>query len=112
MRELHHPVTESIRLENVLHALSDPARMQIVLCLVEQGEVSCGRCTANAPKSTVSHHLRVLREAGVIRMRPEGVAMLNSVRSADIEYRFPGLLSTILDAARTDPAMRPEHAHL
>lgn len=112
MRELHHPAAESIRLENVLHALSDPARMQIVLCLVDQGEVTCGRCTANAPKSTVSHHLRVLREAGVIRMRPEGVAMLNSVRLDELEARFPGLLQSILEAARRDPVMKPQHAHL
>jgi len=112
MRELHHPAAESIRLENVLHALSDPARMQIVLCLVDQGEVTCGRCTANAPKSTVSHHLRVLREAGVIRMRPEGVAMLNSVRLEELEVRFPGLLQSILEAALRDPVMKPQHAHL
>jgi DNA-binding transcriptional ArsR family regulator len=51
-------------------------------------------------KSTCTHHFKVLREAGVIRQRQDGTARLNTLRSEDLEARFPGLLATILDASR------------
>jgi hypothetical protein len=41
----------------------------------------------------------VLREAGVIHQRQEGTARLNTLRTEDLEARFPGMLATILQAA-------------
>jgi DNA-binding transcriptional ArsR family regulator len=47
-------------------------------------------------KSTLTHHLKVLREAGLTRTRSEGVQRLVSLRQDDIEGRFPGLLECVL----------------
>ena len=62
---------------------------------------TCGALETSVSKSTLSHHLKVLREAGVIRQRQEGTARRNTLRSEDLEARFPGLLDTVLSAART-----------
>lgn len=101
-REIAHPGREEIELGAVLHALSDPVRLKIVAALaaVEAGEEpSCGSFDVPVTKSTCTHHFKVLREAGVIHQRQEGVARLNTLRTEDLEARFPGLLATILQAA-------------
>jgi len=96
---LTHPERDEIELGAVLHALSDPVRRQIVVALASaDGEPSCGSIDVPVTKSTCTHHFKVLREAGVIRQRQDGVARLNSVRRDDLEARFPGLLGTILAA--------------
>jgi DNA-binding transcriptional ArsR family regulator len=55
-------------------------------------------------KSTLTHHFRVLREAGVIEQREEGTARLNSLRRDDLDRRFPGLLDAILAGVQTSAA--------
>jgi DNA-binding transcriptional ArsR family regulator len=96
MRETHHPPREDLELSVVLHALSDPARLAIVRRLAGDGECHCGHFTLEISKATLSHHLRVLREAGVVFRRPEGRKRYFSLRSADLEARFPGLLEAVL----------------
>jgi DNA-binding transcriptional ArsR family regulator len=96
-----HPLREDLQLAAVLHALSDPVRLTIVAGLAAGGERSCSSFDVPVTKSTCTHHFRVLREAGVIHQRQEGTARLNALREADLEARFPGLLATILAAART-----------
>jgi DNA-binding transcriptional ArsR family regulator len=99
--EIAHPAREEIELGAMLHALSDPVRRQIVTALAQaEGERSCGSFDLPVTKSTCTHHFRVLREAGVIRQRQRGTARLNSLRRADLEDRFPGLLDRILQAGR------------
>ena len=97
MRALSHPPSQELSLPGVLHALSDPVRLEIVRELSESGELACGRFRAPVSKSTLSHHLRVLRDAGVTRTRAQGTQRLVSLRSADLEATFPGLLSCVLD---------------
>jgi DNA-binding transcriptional ArsR family regulator len=87
-------------LSNVLHALSDPVRLEIVRALDECPEMSCGRLAAPVSKSTLSHHLKVLREAGVTRTKADGTQRLVSLRSDDLEERFPELLACVLRGAR------------
>jgi DNA-binding transcriptional ArsR family regulator len=100
--ELAHPSREEIELGLVLHALSDSVRLNMVKALASgETERSCGSFDVPVTKSTCTHHFRVLREAGVIRQRQSGTARLNTLRSEDLEARFPGLLTTILDAAST-----------
>jgi DNA-binding transcriptional ArsR family regulator len=96
MRVIAHPVTEQLSLSDVLHALSDPVRLEIVRALSAGSEVSCGRLRVPVSKSTLTHHLKVLREAGLTHTRSEGVQRLVSLREADLEARFPGLLESIL----------------
>ena len=98
MRELHHPPRECLTLSQVLHALSDPIRLCIVRQLAESGEMACGTFCETAAKSTMSHHFKVLRQAGVIQQRNVGTSCFNSLRRTDIESRFPGLLQAILAA--------------
>jgi DNA-binding transcriptional ArsR family regulator len=50
------------------------------------------------PKSTVSQHFKVLREAGLIRSERRGVEMRNAPRCAEIESRFPGLIAAVMSA--------------
>jgi len=85
----------------VLHALSDPVRMKVVKRLLNEPnrEVPCGEFYVRVVKSTFSHHIRVLREAGVIRVRRDGTRSLTSLREDDLDRRFPGLISTITQYA-------------
>jgi DNA-binding transcriptional ArsR family regulator len=53
-------------------------------------------------KSTLSHHLRMLRDAGVTRTRQEGTRCFVELRRGDLETRFPGLLNAVLSAADSD----------
>jgi DNA-binding transcriptional ArsR family regulator len=93
------PAREEIELGAVLHALSDPTRLQIVTALDSRPD-ACPTGSFDVPvsKSTCTHHFRVLREAGVISQRPEGTSRLNTLRREDLDARFPGLLDAILDA--------------
>ncbi|WP_040338750.1 ArsR/SmtB family transcription factor [Candidatus Blastococcus massiliensis] len=54
-------------------ALADPVRRELV-ALLAHGEVSAGELADRFPVSrpAVSRHLRVLREAGLVRSRTEG----------------------------------------
>ena len=49
-------------------------------------------------KSTLTHHFRVLREAGVISQEVAGTSKLNTLRREDLDARFPGLLDAVLVA--------------
>ena len=98
--DIAHPSRAEIELGAVLHALSDPVRLKIVAALAAaDGEPTCGSFDVPVTKSTCTHHFKVLREAGVIRQRPQGTARRNTLRSEDLKARFPGLLETILHAA-------------
>jgi DNA-binding transcriptional ArsR family regulator len=96
------PHPDDLELVNVLDALSDPVRLQIVEALdAEAGEMTCSDFELGVAKSTASHHFRVLREAGVLEVRDEGTRRFNRLRRDDLDTRFPGLLDSILSAART-----------
>ena len=100
MARFVHPPKEDISLAGVLAALSDPMRLRIVTKLLERRHAGVS-CAGAAPcpemaKSTLSHHFRVLRDAGLIRTTKQGVENLNSVRWDDVNERFPGLLKAIL----------------
>ncbi|WP_326724899.1 MULTISPECIES: helix-turn-helix transcriptional regulator [unclassified Streptomyces] len=99
-RDLPHPASEEIRLESVLHALSDPMRLQVVRELAADGdELSCSHFDLPVTKSTTTHHFRVLRESGVIRQVYRGTAKMNGLRRDDLDDLFPGLLDSVLAAA-------------
>jgi DNA-binding transcriptional ArsR family regulator len=97
---LPHPARDEIELASVLAALSDPMRLAVVMALAEGRERTCKSIDLPVVKSTCTHHFRVLREAGVIRQRHEGTSRMNSLRRADLDERFPGLLDAVLGATR------------
>ena len=110
MRPLFHPAIDDVTVEGILHALSDPVRASIYAKLA--GMDCAATCTAlqqvsdrTIPKSSLSQHFRVLREAGLVHSERCGVEMRNTTRCEEIERRFPGLIPAILDAHRTQAAM-------
>lgn len=96
MRAMRHPKTEDIELTRVLYALSDPLRLDVVRQLDREGEASCTALDRGRPKSSMSHHFRVLRDAGVVRTRYEGTAHMNELRRVELDRLFPGLLDAVL----------------
>jgi DNA-binding transcriptional ArsR family regulator len=102
LRNLHHPRVEEINLPDVLHALSDPVRLKIVRALAENAEQSCSAVEASVSKSTLSHHFKVLREAGVTHTRVNGTHRYVSLRRDELQDRFPGLLRSVLEASRIE----------
>lgn len=98
-RTLTHPEPRTVELTQVLHALSDPVRLQIVRGLADGDcERRCGDFALPVSKSTLTHHFRVLRESGVIEQVPDGTAKVNRLRREDLDERFPGLLDSVLRA--------------
>ena len=95
---LEMPDREDLDLPAVLHALSDPVRLEIVAALAGSGEQACGLLALPVSDSTRSHHLRVLRDAGVTATRVVGTRRLVSLRREDVDARFPGLLDSVLAA--------------
>jgi DNA-binding transcriptional ArsR family regulator len=100
MRALHHPRVDELELPEVLHALSDPVRLEIVRLLADEQERPCSAVEAKVAKSTLSHHFKVLRESGITFTRANGTHRLVSLRTEDLEARFPGLISSVLNAAK------------
>ena len=103
-RELPHPETGDLVLTDVLFALSDPTRLAIVRELAEGAleETPCAAVGGTMPKSTRSHQLKTLREAGVIRNEANGRGRRLTLRTEDLDARFPGLLAAVLDAPGPD----------
>jgi DNA-binding transcriptional ArsR family regulator len=110
--ELHHPAIDELDLPSVLHALSDPMRLEIVrsLACAGDGELICKAIPLPISKATASHHFKVLRLAGVIAQRDEGTRRISSLRRDDLEQRFPGLLDSVLRAAQAEELERSASA--
>ncbi|MFE7560142.1 ArsR/SmtB family transcription factor [Kitasatospora sp. NPDC057500] len=103
-----HPDTAEIELGRVLAALADPLRRRVVRELAtgpEDGARTCSSFELPVSKATVTYHFRTLREAGLIRQVDRGNSRMATLRRADIEQRFPGLL-TILTAEEADEAAK------
>lgn len=99
--DLPHPERSEISLTGVLFALSDPERLAIAQQLVD-GPLDMAAChltDPTIPKSTKSHLMKVLREAGVILNEPNGRRRRLSLRRDDLDARFPGVLDAVLGAA-------------
>lgn len=97
---LPEPRRAELRIEAVLQALADPVRLQIVRALATTPEgVACGEVPLPVTRSTRTHHLRSLREAGITSTRVEGTRRVITLRREDLDARYPGLL----DALTADP---------
>lgn len=98
MRELFHPDIRQVSLAGLLYALGDPVRLNIAWRLAQEGEQPCSALCCGVAKSTLSHHFKILREAGVVFSRKEGTQRFNSLRKAELDQRFPGLMDALLQA--------------
>ena len=101
MRALPHPDRDQIELAGVLEALSDPTRLEIVLQLADSAELRCGTFLHLGSKTNLTYHFAKLRAAGVTHARAEGTSRFISLRREDLDARFPGLLDTVIKAARS-----------
>ncbi|WP_181795088.1 helix-turn-helix transcriptional regulator [Streptomyces sp. WELS2] len=100
---LPQPDLATVEIGTVLQALADPVRLRIVRLLDTVGEAPCGALELPVARSTVSHHLRTLRESGLVETHLRGNTRVSRVRGEELERRFPGLLTSILGAT---PATR------
>jgi DNA-binding transcriptional ArsR family regulator len=98
-RNFPHPKLEEVELPDLLFALSDATRLGIVAMLADGAEHSSGELAGEIPKSTMSHHLKILREAGLTRTEPDGMRCRITLRRPEVERRFPGMLDAILQHA-------------
>jgi DNA-binding transcriptional ArsR family regulator len=107
MRPLYHPPLKEITVEGILYALSDPVRVRIFAQLLK---ADCPRnCSAflninksPLPKSTLSQHFKILREAGLIRSERKGVELQNHSRCAELQKKFGPMITAILQAYQNE----------
>ncbi|TDD28615.1 ArsR family transcriptional regulator [Kribbella turkmenica] len=98
-KALPQPAREEIRVEAVLQALGEPVRLQIIRALAGAPDgIACGEIELPVTPSTRAHHLRILREAGVLTTHTEGTRRISSLRREDLDTLYPGLLTGILTA--------------
>ena len=102
MDDVVEPAAEDFQLPRILAALADQHRLATVRYVARKGESCCADVISEAglaiTKSTFSHHLRILREAGVMTKRIQGTRGYTQLRKTDLDQRFPGLLDSIIAA--------------
>ena len=99
--DLEYPERDELRLVDVLQALADPVRLQLVRILDEaDGAVSCGQIPLPVAKSTASHHLKVMREAGLVRAQIDGTRRYYTLRRDDLEMDEVLLRRGVRDGGR------------
>ncbi len=103
MRKLYHPAIDEITVEGILYAFCDPVRMRIFMELA--GAECAKNCstflnvsTSPLPKSTLSQHFRVLREAGLIFSERKGVELHNRTRCQELKEHFGEMITAIVHA--------------
>ena len=99
-----YPDREDITIYGILAALSDPTRLAIVCQLAEHEEKCPFDFLDITSKQNLTHHFKVLREAGVIMARYEGRQKFIWLRRDLIDDMFPGLLNGVLRAVENSTA--------
>jgi ArsR family transcriptional regulator len=89
---------DDVLLVRVAKALGDPTRFAIFKAIAAAGQITCGEIATRFPvaQPTVSHHLKVLADAGLVEVRREGSHGLYSVE--------PTALARFADALAALPA--------
>ncbi|HEY8702675.1 MAG TPA: helix-turn-helix domain-containing protein [Arthrobacter sp.] len=100
MKPLFHPRVEDLDLSTVLHACADPTRLRLLADINAEPGKTCGTFQTDLSKSTLSAHFKVLRESGLIRQElGPGNSRHNWPRTAEVQSRFPDVLSAIIKSA-------------
>lgn len=93
-----HPSPEEMEFGAVLQALGDPLRRRVVTTLLHEPdgtERTCVSFDLGVSRSTLTHHFRNLREAGLVRQVDRGNSRKVTLRRAELDARFPGLLDLL-----------------
>lgn len=97
MREIKHPNIQDVSITDLMYALSDPTRVEIVRQIAQSSEaLTCGALEIDRPKSSLSHHFKILRSSGIVMTQIEGKEHFNSLRTKELEECFPGVFKSIL----------------
>ncbi|WP_115367230.1 ArsR/SmtB family transcription factor [Alteripontixanthobacter maritimus] len=105
MARFIHPDLADVPLAAALHALADPSRLNIVRRLDEDRRdggagLSCSDAACpELPRATMSNHYNILRAAGLVEARKDGVRVLHRLRRQAVDARFPELLNAVLAAS-------------
>ncbi len=110
---IKHPTADQLELPSILSALGDSTRLAMVGRLADVHELSCGQLSELGSKTVLSYHMAKLREAGLIQVRAQSTRRFVSLRRAELDQRFPGLLATIVPAAKSvEPRRKTENEPL
>ncbi|MGP4012356.1 ArsR/SmtB family transcription factor [Streptomyces sp. 4N124] len=93
-----HTHPDEVSVLTALSALADPVRIQLIRELAGSADWArtCGSFDVPVGKAALSHHLSVLRGAGLVEQRDEGPRRVNRLRRQEFDARFPGLLDLVL----------------
>ena len=96
------PALDDISLTDMLYALADPTRLAIVASLFKaKRPLNCRDASPEGlPKSTLSHHYKVLRETGLILSERQGAEVFNTLRCDELNAKFPDVLNVIMNASK------------
>lgn len=88
------------RYTDVFGAMSEPIRLDILLKIVEVPELACTVLDETLPiaKSTISYHVKILYQAGLIDVRKEGRYYFYRARREMADALIPGLLDRVQGA--------------
>ncbi len=103
MKFVTHPQVQDLDLAKVLQALSDPLRLRLVRMLAAEEDLPCAALCLGRPRSSMSHHFKIMIDAGLLRVDVVGNTHRNNLRLNDLESRFPGLMKSILRVADKPP---------
>ncbi len=94
------PAVDELRLPDLVKALADQNRLKIVMSLAD-GEFHhiVDLPELEVQKSTMSHHLRTLREAGLTETYIMGRSCRIRLRRDDLDTRFPGFVDALTSPA-------------
>lgn len=101
------PRTGDITLDAALKALANPVRRHVVTTLLgTPGNRldSCASLDVRVSRSTLTQHMRVLSESGIVETIDYGNRVFVALRTAEIEERLPGLLDVLRRAPVDDPS--------
>ncbi|HEY0118529.1 MAG TPA: ArsR family transcriptional regulator [Cellulomonas sp.] len=95
------PDMADVDLVDILRALADPTRLQIVRKIADGQPCpkSIDVWGVELTKATMSHHFKILREAGLTRTLVTGRTHAIQLRRDELDACFPGLIDAVLDAA-------------
>jgi DNA-binding transcriptional ArsR family regulator len=84
----------------IFGALSEPVRLDILLRIAERPELACTILddTLRISKSTISYHIKILYQAGLIEVRKDGRGFFYRVREDYVEACAPRLIQQMLAA--------------
>ena len=93
--------------DTTIRALGDPTRREILRAL-RTGDLTAGDIASRFPitGASISHHLNVLREAGLVQSQREGRTIVYSLEST-VFQEFVNQVMTMLDAGEDGRGEEP-----